>query len=147
MKYGVGFFAASTMMGSNNRSARPPGLFSGYYVDYEEGDQREENPNGNDYIRSVVLTTVKKLPDYAFPAAISVTLLINLSGSGAIAVFSRFTSPVFGFPLDIRHSMIATAPPEEAALKEKDHRPGYTFSHWETTGGKTLDDPVTDRRR
>ncbi len=43
-----------------------PGLFSGYYKDYEDGDSREQNPNGNDHIKSVTLSTVKSLPDYAF---------------------------------------------------------------------------------
>lgn len=58
--------AASNNMYTRRTNGATPGLFSGYYVDYAEGDQREENPNGNDYLRSVVLTTVKKLPDYAF---------------------------------------------------------------------------------
>ena len=45
-----------------------PGLFSGYYEDYEGEDPNpnEVNKNGNDYIRSVILTSVKSLPDYAF---------------------------------------------------------------------------------
>jgi len=44
-----------------------PGLFSGYYVDYEDGDdEREKEVRGNDTIQSVVLTEVKSLPDFAF---------------------------------------------------------------------------------
>ena len=44
-----------------------PGLFSGYYKDYEEDDDDRENAvKGNDTIKSVVLTAVKSLPDYAF---------------------------------------------------------------------------------
>lgn len=43
-----------------------PGLFSGYYEDYEDDDDRETNKNGNDYLKSIVLTSVKSLPDYAF---------------------------------------------------------------------------------
>lgn len=44
-----------------------PGLFSGYYEDYEEGDDERENAvKGNDTIQSVILTSVKTLPDYAF---------------------------------------------------------------------------------
>lgn len=58
--------AASNNMYKRETNGATPGLFSGYYVDYEEGDQREENPNGNDHLRSIILTTVKKLPDYAF---------------------------------------------------------------------------------
>ncbi|MBD5488246.1 MAG: leucine-rich repeat protein [Lachnospiraceae bacterium] len=58
--------AASNNMYTRRTNGATPGLFSGYYVDYAEGDQREENPNGNDHLRSVILTTVKKLPDYAF---------------------------------------------------------------------------------
>ncbi|MBD5475208.1 MAG: leucine-rich repeat protein [Lachnospiraceae bacterium] len=58
--------AASNNMYTRRTNGATPGLFSGYYVDYAEGDQREENPNGNDHIRGVILTTVKKLPDYAF---------------------------------------------------------------------------------
>ncbi|MDE6212378.1 MAG: leucine-rich repeat protein, partial [Lachnospiraceae bacterium] len=45
-----------------------PGLFSGYYKDYEEddNDDRETAVKGNDTIKSVTLTAVKELPDYAF---------------------------------------------------------------------------------
>ncbi|MDE7130205.1 MAG: leucine-rich repeat protein [Lachnospiraceae bacterium] len=58
--------AASNNMYTRSTNGATPGLFSGYYMDYAEGDQREENPNGNDHLRSVILTTVKKLPDYVF---------------------------------------------------------------------------------
>lgn len=44
-----------------------PGLFSGYYKDYDEDDDERENAvKGNDTIQSVILTDVKSLPDYAF---------------------------------------------------------------------------------
>lgn len=44
-----------------------PGLFSGYYEDYaEDDDRREEEVRGNDTIVSVILTDVKSVPDYAF---------------------------------------------------------------------------------
>lgn len=46
-----------------------PGLFSGYYEDYEDND--DENPleqeiKGNDRILSITMNDVKYLPDYAF---------------------------------------------------------------------------------
>lgn len=44
-----------------------PGLFSGYYKDYDDDDDERENAvKGNDTIQSVILTDVKVLPDYAF---------------------------------------------------------------------------------
>ena len=44
-----------------------PGLFSGYYKDYDEDDDERENAvKGNDTIQSVILTDIKSLPDYAF---------------------------------------------------------------------------------
>ena len=44
-----------------------PGLFSGYYKDYEEDDDDRENAvQGNDTIKSVILTSVTAIPDYAF---------------------------------------------------------------------------------
>ncbi len=45
-----------------------PGLFSGYYRDFEEDDDedREKEVRGNDTIQSVILKNVKTLPDYAF---------------------------------------------------------------------------------
>ena len=44
-----------------------PGLFSGYYKDYEEDDDERENAvKGNDTIQSVILTDIKSIPDYAF---------------------------------------------------------------------------------
>ena len=58
--------AATNNMYTRKTNGATPGLFSGYYVDYKEGDVREENANGNDHLESVVLTSVKKLPDYAF---------------------------------------------------------------------------------
>ena len=43
------------------------GLFSGYYKDYDdEDDDREIDVRGNDTIKSVVLTSVKYIPPYAF---------------------------------------------------------------------------------
>ena len=43
-----------------------PGLFSGYYKDYDESDSRETNPIGNDRIKTITLTSVTSLPDFAF---------------------------------------------------------------------------------
>ena len=44
-----------------------PGLFSGYYKDYDDDDDdRETAVKGNDTIKSVVLASVKSVPDYAF---------------------------------------------------------------------------------
>lgn len=44
-----------------------PGLFSGYYKDYEaDDDEREKEVRGNDTIESVILTAVETIPDYAF---------------------------------------------------------------------------------
>ncbi len=43
-----------------------PGLFSGYYKDYDDDDERENAIKGNDTIQSVILTDVKFVPDYAF---------------------------------------------------------------------------------
>lgn len=47
-----------------------PGLFSGYYKDYDSGSdeekQYETENKGNDRILSVTMTDVKYLPDYAF---------------------------------------------------------------------------------
>lgn len=43
-----------------------PGLFSGYYKDYDEDDDREQDVRGNDTIKSVILNDIKVLPDYAF---------------------------------------------------------------------------------
>lgn len=43
-----------------------PGLFSGYYKDYDDDDERENAVKGNDTIQSVILTDVKFVPDYAF---------------------------------------------------------------------------------
>lgn len=78
--------AATNNMYTRRTNGATPGLFSGYYVDYEEGDQREENPNGNDYIRSVVLSTVKKLPDYAFDSCeqLERVVLGNVTEIGAL---------------------------------------------------------------
>lgn len=47
-----------------------PGLFSGYYEDYDEGDpsasEYEKEIKGNDRIESISMSSVKALPDYAF---------------------------------------------------------------------------------
>lgn len=46
-----------------------PGLFSGYYEDYtnvDEAAQWEKNPNGNDRVESITMTSVTSIPDYAF---------------------------------------------------------------------------------
>ena len=56
----------SHSMYTSIKNGAQPGLFSGYYKDYDDGDSREKNANGNDYVRSIVLTSVKTLPDYAF---------------------------------------------------------------------------------
>ena len=58
--------AENHVMYTSIKNGAVPGLFSGYYEDYKDGDSREKNANGNDYIKSVVLTSVKYLPDYAF---------------------------------------------------------------------------------
>lgn len=50
-----------------------PGLFSGYYEDYDSGDSRETNPVGNDTIRKITLTDVEKLPNYAFDSCEQLT--------------------------------------------------------------------------
>lgn len=68
-----------TYIGLNSRRTGPvasdgtiPGLFNGRYVDYRDKDgnaqkdEHEEDILGNDVIRRVELTSVKKLPDYAF---------------------------------------------------------------------------------
>ena len=57
---------ADTMYTSTLGGAKP-GLFSGYYKDYEdEDDDRETDVRGNDTIKSVVLTSVKEIPELAF---------------------------------------------------------------------------------
>ncbi len=78
--------AATNNMYTRKTNGATPGLFSGYYLDYKEGDQREENPNGNDHIRSVILTTVKKLPDYAFDSCeqLERVVLGNIEKIGAL---------------------------------------------------------------
>lgn len=43
-----------------------PGLFSGYYVDFKDGSEFEKFKRGNDTIKTVTMTSVKYLPDYAF---------------------------------------------------------------------------------
>ncbi len=43
-----------------------PGLFSGYYQDYDTDSALEKQIKGNDRILSVIMSTVKSLPDYAF---------------------------------------------------------------------------------
>lgn len=43
-----------------------PGLFSGYYEDYDADSEFEKEIKGNDGILSVTMTDVKFLPDYAF---------------------------------------------------------------------------------
>ncbi|MCD7725026.1 MAG: leucine-rich repeat protein [Clostridiales bacterium] len=44
-----------------------PGLFSGYYVDYDDtSSEYETATRGNDWITSVTLNSVEYLPDYAF---------------------------------------------------------------------------------
>ncbi|SDA40762.1 Leucine rich repeat-containing protein [Lachnospiraceae bacterium G11] len=53
----------------SDKSAVPdgvPGLFSGYYQDFASGSPDEKAIKGNDSIKSVTLTSVKKLPDYCF---------------------------------------------------------------------------------
>lgn len=43
-----------------------PGLFSGYYQDFEGDSGYETDVKGNDRVESIVLNSVKSLPDYAF---------------------------------------------------------------------------------
>ncbi len=47
-----------------------PGLFSGYYEDYLDSDPDkaiyETNPNGNDRVETIKMSTVSSLPNYAF---------------------------------------------------------------------------------
>ena len=43
-----------------------PGLFSGYYVDFNGDSDFEKFKRGNDTIKTVTMTSVKYLPDYAF---------------------------------------------------------------------------------
>lgn len=55
--------------GDDDVTAVIPGLFSGYYNDFNNtGDtsDREKFTRGNDLIKSVTLNSVKYLPDYAF---------------------------------------------------------------------------------
>lgn len=59
----------STKGDSEDSTEVVPGLFSGYYKDFDDLDDtsnREKYTRGNDLIRSVTLNSVKYLPDYAF---------------------------------------------------------------------------------
>lgn len=78
--------AATSNMYTRKTNGAVPGLFSGYYMDYEEGDQREENTNGNDHVKSVVLTSVKTVPDYAFDSCeqLESVVLGNITEMGAL---------------------------------------------------------------
>lgn len=50
----------------DDKTTIEPGLFSGYYVDYTASNEKEKCYRGNDLITSVILNSVKYLPDYAF---------------------------------------------------------------------------------
>ncbi len=51
-----------------------PGLFSGYYKDYDgDDDDRETAVRGNDSVKSIVLAAVKEVPDYAFDSCEQLT--------------------------------------------------------------------------
>ncbi len=51
-----------------------PGLFSGYFKDYDaDDDDRETEPRGNDTVQSIVLTAIKEIPDYAFDSCEQLT--------------------------------------------------------------------------
>lgn len=52
--------------GEDENTKIEPGLFSGYYVDFSGGSDFEKFKRGNDSIKTVTLTSVKYLPDYAF---------------------------------------------------------------------------------
>ena len=60
----------SRIMCTTGKDGSVPGLFSGYYPDYEEGsaekDKYETAIRGNDRILSITMHDVKRLPDYAF---------------------------------------------------------------------------------
>ena len=61
----------SYKMCTQSKDDSVPGLFSGYYQDYDDPDSEdakkyETAKKGNDRILSVVMSDVKKLPDYAF---------------------------------------------------------------------------------
>lgn len=60
----------SYQMCTSSQSDSVPGLFSGYYSDYEDGSEDEAlyetEKKGNDRILSITMYTVKYLPDYAF---------------------------------------------------------------------------------
>lgn len=60
----------SYQMCTGSRDDSVPGLFSGYYSDYEEGSADEAlyetEKRGNDRILSITMHDVKYLPDYAF---------------------------------------------------------------------------------
>lgn len=59
-------YIGSDRMHTSTTDGAVPGLFSGYYEDYNLGDSRENDAKGNDTIESIKLTSVKELPDYAF---------------------------------------------------------------------------------
>lgn len=65
-KYIRNRYEANTMYESTLNDAIP-GLFSGYYKDYEDDDdERETAVRGNDRVKSVVLAGVTTVPSYAF---------------------------------------------------------------------------------
>ncbi len=50
----------------NDTTEIVPGLFSGYFKDYDDTTDREKYARGNDLIESITLNSVDYLPDYAF---------------------------------------------------------------------------------
>lgn len=54
------------------------GLFSGYYKDGKDGTEKTEaDVKGNDYVQSITLRGIKRLPDYCFDNCESLTT-VNL---------------------------------------------------------------------
>lgn len=52
------------------------GLFSGYYKDFDSENDNEEQIRGNDQIESIVMSTVKSLPPYAFDSCESLSQVV-----------------------------------------------------------------------
>ncbi len=59
-------YTSSLMEDENENTKIEPGLFSGYYVDFDGESDYEKFKRGNDSIKTVTLNSVKYLPDYAF---------------------------------------------------------------------------------
>ena len=70
-------YTSRTRHDENSTIDTKPGLFSGYYQDYESANDGEKYKRGNDQIQSVDLKSVKYLPDYAFDSCENL-LSVNL---------------------------------------------------------------------